>query len=1124
MDSHYINEPKRTSEQLTTAREAWLNKYQKTKVPELFKNQTNITPEVADSGRPTNTPDFGIGATLGRTVADVGSSFIPTRERKDPNQRINNQQRATALQTQVANPNFQDQPPPPPPSDGAVRGPQPNMEADNQMDDINDFAMPETNVNTPYNLRESTVNQPEGFYTRQLAAGPFDSPNQRMETVDYSAGDPIVPFENNMTRQERIESSNFDNLMTSFNSQNSLRKLENELQAISAIEEKYTDATSIHKKAIQGEPYKDDLTKFDKKYGTSDTQSVIRNATQEYKALMESIGTVHTEQLNRVADIGSNDVSGMFQNEVRNSVEIEKEYYEVNAKLASLTEQEISPVKATSDGVGNTQLPPDPKANIETIAQQLGVGQMSSNFYSNFKGLIASIRQKSQQYGGAAAEKASQALITFANALKVSYQSPDNKRDDDDDELISDELIHNALSFISSSGFAMVNTILAGLPVAGMMASSIKNATMSVANKFIENSSKAYQGWSGALSNVTQFMEPKTEDEIINEDDFDAEVGSTGQNPLQGLPNIKQIKNNGIAYGNVPAVDLQYMGANISRTVAFGNSLMQKLSNSNDPNEIEQITAQLERINQYLEQAYSKLYPEDQVIPQDIFGNFSVMTEFPGSKKAQIAMEEMRTNPVEYTEALKSEITNMDSRISSEVDNRPEYRQAIKDILTELKQKTMKQETAVGFLKGSENQGQYEWNIGAYRYLIMGAALVAALGGVHALATSQAGLAPALINQKDIVAQIINSYSSVVKTLPLITPLVMAQSDDKSNSHTISIMKNWLSNLQAQLSQQYPGYKARGNEIDFNLKNPGMSKPSLIADTYRKPEPKQNLLEMKKNKVGGRISHGIKDVEDMYDMYSTSMKRLKGSGVDKISETSGALKEIIKKLKDWKPKFVSVSSLDKVLDVLKRLPEFKQGGLVRGAGVSCNMCKQSKRNFKVHKHNKDDITCNECYNEHGMTGGRVTERDADIIDIDDSTEPEHVEKTQGLKTNEYLDELERVKPKTMFEDFDESANIDKRFVTRMSSDFVINRPYNQNPLRQKKDQDRLAYLLGMYEHSPETMTSAQKINMEALGINHLNMKGDPETSLPNPKNFNTHSGILNELESNPGFLKRIIQE
>ena len=648
MDSHYINEPKKTSEQLITARDAWLNKYQKNKVPELFKNQANITPTGVNSGRPLDAPSLGIGATLGRTVADVGSSFIPTRERKDPDQRINNQQRPPPLRTQIATSNFDNNQPQPPPGGTAMTVYQPNQEAENIMDQVDEFVQPETNVNTPYNLRESTRNIQPGFY-RQRVAGPFDSPNHRVETVDYAIGEPIVPFDNDMNRQQRIDASNFENLMTSYNTSNSLIKLQDELTAISGIEEKYKDATSIHKKAIAGENYKQDLTDFNKKYGTSDTQSVIRDAQTEYKNLMFSIGSVHTEQIERLNEAATNstDVSALVENEVRNSQAIEQNYYQANKRLEVVTEAvpTMVDVKQSSDGVGNTQTPPDPKANLETIAQQMGVNQMSSNFYSNFDGLMGSIQEAAKQDGSEGAEKTADALVKFAAYLKDNkgvappdkekealvkerdelqsknkkleqetkklekeiylerYKEPFYKRSIEYKALEAADVVlgpierglEYSLQLLAYPGYLMASSLLSMVPKMGAMAGSLKNVSINAASTFMNYSVRAYEGWNGGLANQTKFLKPRTEDEIINDEDFEATVGETGSNPLQGLPNIKQMKQNGIGTGST--VNLQVMGSDIAKVVSYGNTIMERMSQSQDPAEIEDLTQKLDRIN-----------------------------------------------------------------------------------------------------------------------------------------------------------------------------------------------------------------------------------------------------------------------------------------------------------------------------------------------------------------------------------------------------------------------------------------------------------------------------------------------------------------------------------------------
>ena len=107
------------------------------------------------------------------------------------------------------------------------------------------------------------------------------------------------------------------------------------------------------------------------------------------------------------------------------------------------------------------------------------------------------------------------------------------------------------------------------------------------------------------------------------------------------------------------------------------------------------------------------------------------------------------------------------------------------------------------------------------------------------------------------------------------------------------------------------------------------------------------------------------------------------------------------------------------------------------------------------------------------------------------------------------------------EEFDRSAPIDKRFLTRMSQDFIINRPYD-SPRFDSKDLDRLTYLLGLSEHAPETMTTSQRVNMEALSINHLERNGDPKAAFPNFNKLDTFSNIKEQLTTNPGILKRLI--
>jgi hypothetical protein len=241
---------------------------------------------------------------------------------------------------------------------------------------------------------------------------------------------------------------------------------------------------------------------------------------------------------------------------------------------------------------------------------------------------------------------------------------------------------------------------------------------------------------------------------------------------------------------------------------------------------------------------------------------------------------------------------------------------------------------------------------------------------------------------------------------------------------------------------------------------------------------------------------------------------------DKMQEMIGGL------VKDLEPKYKTYEPVHKIIDHLSTLPKFKRGGLVRKETYGCGICKHKPgygKRFLVHNKNNKDITCSKCFGDHGMTGGRITERDAEFNFIEDSKDPEHEEMVSNQKTNDYLDEIEKERPNTAFEDFDASANIDKRFVKRMGSDFVVNRPYDMRKNFEAKDLDRLAYLVGMHEHAPEQMTTPLKVNMEALAINHLTKNNDPQATFANPSKLQNFDSVKQELQSNPGFLKRFLQ-
>ena len=245
-----------------------------------------------------------------------------------------------------------------------------------------------------------------------------------------------------------------------------------------------------------------------------------------------------------------------------------------------------------------------------------------------------------------------------------------------------------------------------------------------------------------------------------------------------------------------------------------------------------------------------------------------------------------------------------------------------------------------------------------------------------------------------------------------------------------------------------------------------------------------------------------------------------GRGIGDHRQLKDVLLQYKTHLNNNMPKQTKSTIITKILDHFDTLPEYKTGGLMKKDTRGCGVC-GGKNELMVHTMDADDITCNNCLTKNSMTGGRFTKREVDIIPEEKSTNMSHINNSKQNKINKYLDDLESSTPSTMMEEFDRSAPIDKRFLTRMSQDFIINRPYD-SPRFDSKDLDRLTYLLGLSEHAPETMTTSQRVNMEALSINHLEKNGDPKAAFPNFNKLDTFSNIKEQLTTNPGILKRLI--
>lgn len=217
------------------------------------------------------------------------------------------------------------------------------------------------------------------------------------------------------------------------------------------------------------------------------------------------------------------------------------------------------------------------------------------------------------------------------------------------------------------------------------------------------------------------------------------------------------------------------------------------------------------------------------------------------------------------------------------------------------------------------------------------------------------------------------------------------------------------------------------------------------------------------------------------------------------------------------PKFDPIDNLkDAIMMQQVKNPKLHKKKQAKGCGY-CG----SGNNILVHNKDENDYTCEPCYNINGMSGGRFTSRDANFIKISDSENLNHKKDNKQHEINNYLDKINEKKPLTKFEEFDQSSNIPKDWLRRYEKDFIMNRPFHTKRLLEK-DNDRLVFLLGVNEHSPEKMTSHMKANLNSLMIRHLYLNNDPKPEIPNLDALNTFSEIKSQIIRNPGILKKII--
>jgi hypothetical protein len=187
----------------------------------------------------------------------------------------------------------------------------------------------------------------------------------------------------------------------------------------------------------------------------------------------------------------------------------------------------------------------------------------------------------------------------------------------------------------------------------------------------------------------------------------------------------------------------------------------------------------------------------------------------------------------------------------------------------------------------------------------------------------------------------------------------------------------------------------------------------------------------------------------------------------------------------------------------------------------CGMCNSSK-DLIVHDKDKNDITCSDCFQKHGMSHKRYTKNRTKFYPIHESKDKNHKKIFNQHKINKFLEKYKDEHPLTNLDKFEESAKgLDKKFMKRMDKDYIM----NQGGSTYKKNKTRLAYLIGLNEHShKDAISPSLKANTHALLLQHLKHHNNPKPSFPNLKKLGTIQEIEEQLENNPGIAHRIFLE
>jgi len=256
----------------------------------------------------------------------------------------------------------------------------------------------------------------------------------------------------------------------------------------------------------------------------------------------------------------------------------------------------------------------------------------------------------------------------------------------------------------------------------------------------------------------------------------------------------------------------------------------------------------------------------------------------------------------------------------------------------------------------------------------------------------------------------------------------------------------------------------------------------------------QRILSGQKAYQGGGISSKVDNHEENAKIFSKH-----------YHDTDNYLKSIF-------PKRAKVADLFRQHFVKQK--EYKPLKYEKKPAKGCGIC-GGNMDLMVHDKDVNDYTCKPCFDKEKMTAGRFLSRHTKLYPISESKHPQHIEDDKQHKVNSFLLALDNEKPKTKFQEFDESARIPKDWITRYSQDYVMDRPHL------KKDKEKMTYLLGMREHAPEFMSTPLKANLQKMIFNHLKNE-KPKPSIPDLHKFNTYDEIHHQVTHGSGFLHHYI--